>query len=165
MGNGNRFPWPPPGVLPPRPAGYLRVTMRNASRHLAVLAVLAVVLAGCGVPGTDELLDQARSEVESGLEGARERVESLTDDARFCLALTRAIAAIESGSPTTAQEAAEEVLAQAPEGVVSAAGQLVEELRRTLGSGAELDSEQLGATVEELLAAASELCDPRSGGG
>ncbi|MFP4311453.1 MAG: hypothetical protein ACLFS9_05650 [Nitriliruptoraceae bacterium] len=153
--------------------------MRTGRLHLAastlVVGLLAGLLAGCAAP-TTELVEQARDEVETGLAGvrgeveaglaeARDQVEGLTEDARFCLAVTRTVAAIESGSPTTAQEAAEEVLAQAPEELVGPADQVVEEVRRTLGEGGDLRAEAVREAAQRLLTAAAERCDPRASGG
>ncbi len=134
--------------------------MRLPLLHLAVAALLGGLLAGCVGPGND-LLDRASGEVEEGLERARDTVERLSDDARFCLAVTRAVSAIESGSPDTAEEAAEEVAAQAPEGLGEQAREVVDELRRSLTEGGDLRSDQLREAADRLVDAAAELCDPR----
>jgi hypothetical protein len=114
--------------------------MRRRLLHLAIAVLLGGLVAGCAGPG-NELLDRATGEVEDGLERARDTVERLSDDARFCLAVTRTISAIESGSPDTAEEAAAEVVAQAPEGLAEPAREVVDELRRAIGDGTDLRSE------------------------
>lgn len=134
--------------------------MRLRLLHLTLTVLLGGLVAGCAGPG-GELMDRASGEVEGGLERARDTVERLSDDARFCLAVTRTVSAIESGSPATAQEAAEEVLAQAPEGLVEPAREVLDELRRAINGDADLRSDPLRAAADRLLDAASERCDPQ----
>ena len=105
---------------------------------VALTAALAIGLVGC-------------ADVERQAGALREPAEELTDQARFCLAVTRTATAIESGSPATAREAAEEVLAQAPEELATEARTVVEELRRVLAEGeANLRDPDLDRAVEQL---------------
>lgn len=134
--------------------------MRLRLLHLTIAVLLAGLVASCAGPGS-ELLDRAAGEVDDGLERARDAVEGLSDDARFCLAVTRTISAIESGSPATAEEAAEEVVAQAPDDLLEPARAVADELQRALEEGDGLRSEQLRAAADRLLDAAAERCDPR----
>lgn len=113
---------------------------------VALTAVLVVGLVGC-------------ADVEGQAGAVREQVEELTDQARFCLAVTRTATAIESGSPATAREAAEEVLAQAPEQLATEARTVVEELRRVLAEGdPDLRDPELERAVEQLQQRAAEAC-------
>ena len=115
---------------------------------LVLAAVLTAAVGGCADVG--DRVDRLRSDTQE-----------LTDRARFCLAITRAATAIESGSPATAQEAAEEVLAQAPEELADEARAVVDELRRVQGDdGADLRDAELRAAAERLRTRTLELCDP-----
>ncbi|MFU8841601.1 MAG: hypothetical protein ACNA8R_12915 [Nitriliruptoraceae bacterium] len=134
--------------------------MRTRPLHLAVSVLLVALVAACAGPG-DGLRERAVEGAQDGLERARDAIDDLSDDARFCLAVTRTVAAIESGSPATAEEAAEEVLAQAPEGLVEPARGVVDELRRVLSNGGDLRAPELGDAVDQLLDAAADRCDPR----
>lgn len=126
--------------------------MEPTLQRLLAVVVLSMTMLGCaGVPGpvgdrVDQLVGDARE---------------LTDRARFCLAITRAANAIESGSPTTAQEAAEEVRAQVPDELTAEADRVIEELRRAFEDGdPELRSEELRTAAEALRERTLELCDP-----
>ena len=127
--------------------GYV-CTMRPVVMLLLAAAVL-MALGGC----TD--LDTRADEL-------RTQTEELTDRARFCLAITRATTAIESGSPATAREAADEVLAQAPDDLEPQAREVVELLSVAAAEGdADLRDPALQAAADELRARTVELCDPR----
>ena len=122
--------------------------MRRPVLVLVLTAVVATAVIGCA--GVGDRVDQLRSETQE-----------LTDRARFCLAITRAATAIESGSPATAQEAADEVLAQAPEELTAEARAVVDELRRVMDDDADLRDDELRAAAERLRARTLQLCDPR----
>jgi hypothetical protein len=134
--------------------------MRSHANRLVALGLLAALLAACAGPG-EGLGRRALDGAQDGLDRARDAVDDLSDEARFCLAITRTVAAIESGSPATAEEAAEEVLAQAPEELVEPAREVVDELRRVLAADGDLRAPELGDAVDQLLDAAAERCDPR----
>jgi hypothetical protein len=120
--------------------------MRGSMLVLVLTAVMATALAGC-----------ADAEERAGQ--FREQAEELTDRTRFCLAVTRAATAIESGSPATAREAAEEVLAQAPDETVTEARTVVDELRRVLADdGTDLRDPDLQAAAERLRVRTAQLC-------
>lgn len=113
---------------------------------LLLTTVMATVLLGC-----------ADAEQQAGR--FREQAEELTDDARFCLAVTRATTAVESGSPTTAREAAEEVLAQAPDELATEARTVVDELRRVLADDdPDLRDPDLRAAAERLRERSAQRC-------
>ncbi len=122
--------------------------MRSAPL-LLLTAALLTLLSGC-------------AELDTRVDELRTETEELTDRARFCLAITRATTAIESGSPATAQEAADEVLAQAPDDLEPQARQVVDLLSVAIAEDdAELRDPALRAAAEELRARTVELCDPR----
>ena len=120
-------------------------------RHTALLLLavaLLTTLSGC-------------AELDTRVDELRTQTEELTDRARFCLAVTRATTAIESGSPATAREAADEVLAQAPDDLEPQARQVVDLLAVAAAEGdAELRDPALRAAADELRARTVELCDP-----
>lgn len=114
---------------------------------LILTAVMATALVGCA--------DAEEQQVEQ----FREQAEELTGRARFCLAVTRAATAIESGSPATAREAAEEALAQAPEELATEARAVVDELRRVLADdGTDLRDPDLRQAAEQLRERAAQPC-------
>ncbi len=101
------------------------------------------------------------ADLDTRVDELRTQTQELTDRARFCLAITRATTAIESGSPVTAREAADEVLAQAPDDLEPQARQVVDLLEVAAAEGdAELRDPALEAAAEELRARTVELCDP-----
>lgn len=109
-------------------------------------AVMATVLVGC-------------ADAEQQVGELRDEAQELTDRARFCLAVTRTNTAIESGSPATAREAAEEVLAQAPDELITEARTVVEELRRVLdGEDADLRDPDLQAAAGQLRERTAQRC-------
>lgn len=113
-------------------------------------ALLALGSVGCG-----DVLDR--------VDELRGDAEQVTDRARFCLALTRTIAAIESGSPDTAAEAAEEALATAPTDITEDARLVVEGVRQSLDGGDDaLDDPALHDAADRLQQRTRELCDPTS---
>jgi len=113
---------------------------------LVLTAVMTTVLAGC-------------AEGEQQVGQFREQAQELTDRARFCLAVTRAATAIESGSPATAREATEELLAQAPEELDTEARTVVEELQRVLADGdADLRDPDLQEAAARLRERTAERC-------
>ncbi|MFO7961411.1 MAG: hypothetical protein R6U94_10735 [Nitriliruptoraceae bacterium] len=117
---------------------------------LLAIAVMTVVVAGCA---------DAEQQVSRLREQAPERADELTDQARFCLAVTRATTAIESGSPATAREAAEEVLAQVPDELAAEARGMVDELQRVLADDAtDLRDEDLQEAAERLRERAQPRC-------
>ncbi len=117
-------------------------------RSRAVVAVLAVLLASC-------------SDVQDRIDQVRDSASELTDQARFCLTIARTVSAIESGSPQTAAEAAEEAFAQAPEEVRADAEAVLDAIRSTDGGAAEaLEDPDVRAAAERLRDRTADLCDP-----
>jgi hypothetical protein len=124
--------------------------MTSSRSPLVLLAVLTVLVAGC-------------AEVRQHADDLRDGAQQLSDQARFCLALARTVTAIESGSPTTAAEAAEEAYAQAPSDIRDEAATVVDAVRAARdGEGSGLDDPEVRAAAERLRTRAEDLCDPRS---
>ncbi len=144
-GNGNRSA----RAAPERPLWCGRYLLRMRSLALLLLAgALLSSLSAC-------------TDLDTRVDGVRTETEELTDRARFCLAVTRATTAIESGSPATAREAADEVLAQAPDDLEPQAREVVELLATAAEQGdAELRDPALRSAADELRADAAPLCDP-----
>lgn len=115
----------------------------------AVLAVLLLV----GVAGCADVADR--------VDELRSTTEETTDRARFCLSLARAAAALETGSPDTAADAAEEVLVHAPEDVREDARTVVDGIRRAEEQGeVAWDDPEVREAVERLRERTLETCDP-----
>ena len=126
--------------------------MRRTVIVLVLAAVLSTAVGACA---------DVRTQVGEGVERLRDDSQELSDRARFCLAITRVTTAIESGSPATAQEAAEELLAQAPDDLTSQAQAVVTELRRVLADDrADLRDAELGEAIDQLRATTRDLCEP-----
>jgi hypothetical protein len=107
------------------------------------------------------VLGTACVEVRERADDLRDGAEQLTEQARFCLAIARTVTAIESGSPVTAAEAAEEAYAQAPAEIREDAGAVVEAVRAARdGERSGLDDPEVRAAAERLRDRAAALCDP-----
>lgn len=119
------------------------------------VGLMAVLLASCADVGdrVDGLVDAADT--------LRSDAGEVGDTTAFCLALIRTAAAVESGSPTTAEEAAEEALARAPDELVDATRDVTETLRDVRDRGAGIRDEDLAAQVDRLVGVARDVCDPR----
>jgi hypothetical protein len=93
-----------------------------------------------------------------------EAVEAATqmgERGRFCLALARAITAIESGSPGTAQDAIEEAVTQAPDDLVDDVRTLADAIRSVEDRGAAgLREPEVQDAAQALHDRTRELCDP-----
>jgi hypothetical protein len=129
--------------------------MRRAWMVPVCVGLMAALLAACADVG-----DQVDGLVEAA-DSLRSEAAGAGDEAAFCLALARTAAAVESGSPTTAEEAAEEALARAPEGLVDATRDVTETLREARDSGAGVRDEDLAEHVSRLVDVAADVCDPR----
>lgn len=126
--------------------------MRRAVLVLVLAAVLGTAAGACA---------DVRTEVSDGVEQLRGETQELSDRARFCLAITRLATAIESGSPATAQEAAEELLAQVPDDLTTEAQAVVDELRRVhADDDADLRDVELREAIDQLRAGTLERCEP-----
>jgi hypothetical protein len=120
------------------------------SRVLAPLALLAVVTVGC-------------ADVRERVDDLRAGADELTDRGRFCLSVARTAAAVEAGSPETAADAAEEVLAQAPDEVRDDARFLADRLQEARDGDREaLREPEVREAAERLRDRTRELCDPTS---
>ena len=125
-------------------------------RRAVILLILAAVLGTAAGACAD-----VRTQVRGGLAELRGELPELTDRDRFCLATTRVVTAIESGSPVTAQEAAEELLAQAPDDLTTDAQAVVDQLRRVLDDdSADLRDAELREAIDHLRARTFERCEP-----
>jgi hypothetical protein len=115
----------------------------------ALTVVLLVTTAACA--DVADRLDEVRSDSDE-----------VTQTARFCLSLARAAAAIETGSPDTAADAAEEVLVHAPEDVREDARIVVEGIRRAEERGERAwEDPEVREAIERLRERTRDLCDPR----
>jgi len=122
--------------------------------HRSILVLLSTVVMAAVATGCADAEQQVRR-----LQQAPEQAEELTDRARLCLAVIRATTAIESGSPTTAREAAEEVLAQVPDELATEAREMVDELQRVLADdGTDLRDPALQEAAERLRGRAEQRC-------
>jgi hypothetical protein len=121
--------------------------MRHAPFFALPVAVIAILVAGCA--GLDTRVDDLRGDAEE-----------LSERARLCLSIARAVSAVESGSPDTAEDAAEEVSAQAPDDLAATASEVVEHLRAAAEEGdASLRDPDLRAAVDRLREQTRELCE------
>lgn len=119
----------------------------------SVAAWLAGLLAA-GSLGCSSVGDQV-NELRSG-------ARDLSERARFCLAVARAAGAVESGSPRTALESAEEVVAQAPDDLAARAEQVLAAVETAMdGDDTALRDPALRTAIAELRDATVERCDPR----
>lgn len=122
-----------------------------------LLLALALAASACGgVDGIDALRDRA------GDVGGQ--VSEVADRASFCFAVTRSLAGLDGGtSPEQAYEAAEEVLAQAPDELRADARRVTDALETAAEDGdtAALEGDEFRAAAERLRDGTRELCDPR----
>jgi hypothetical protein len=120
-------------------------------RLLLLLAPL-LIAGSIGCTSTLERVDDLRTSTTE-----------MSETARFCLTLARAVAAYETGSPRTAADAVEELLVQAPPEVRDDAREVVEALRRAQdGDRDALADAEVQAAIDRLRATTEELCDPTS---
>src|SRR5690625_3162690 len=121
-------------------------------RHAAAgpgLGLLMLVAAACSTGFED-----------AGLR-AQQASEGLGERGRFCLSLTRAVTAVESASPDTAQEAIEEAVTQAPEGLLTEVRAFADDLRTVHELGIEgLKDPAVQTAASHLLEQTQELCEP-----
>jgi hypothetical protein len=120
-------------------------------RLLPLLAALAVTVSACA--GVDDRISELRS-----------TADDTTDRVQFCLAVTRALAAVDGGSsPAEARAAAEEVLTQVPDELREDAELVADRLREAheTGDRSVLDAE-FEAAAKDLRDDTKQMCDPRS---
>jgi hypothetical protein len=115
-----------------------------------VLVLLAPIASGCTVVG---------DQIERAQDGASEVAER----ARFCFAVTRTLTSLDGGaSLAEASDAAEEVLAQAPEELRADATIVADRLREAADSEdpSGLSDPEFREAAERLRDGTRELCDP-----
>lgn len=120
----------------------------STSRLLVV--VLAVLASACS--GVNDQISELRG-----------RADDAADRVQFCLAVTRAVTAVDGGSsPAEAQAAAEEVLTQVPDEMRPDAELVAQRLREAAESGdrSALD-EEFRTAAANLRDDARAMCDPR----
>jgi hypothetical protein len=101
------------------------------------------------------------AELRERREEAADTATQLGERGRFCLALARAVTAIESGSPGTAQDAIEEAVTQAPDDLVDDVRALADAIRDVEDRGAAgLREPEVQDAAEALHDRTRELCDP-----
>jgi hypothetical protein len=104
----------------------------------------------------------ACSSLQERVDDVRDGAQQLTDRARFCLSVTRAATALESGDFSTAADAADEAVAQAPEELREDARQLAAAAERVRdGDHSALQDPAVQAAAERLREDTRALCDPR----
>lgn len=121
-----------------------------SGRALLIVAVAVLVLGAAACADVRDRMDDVRADAEQ-----------VTDTARFCLGVARAVAAIEAGSPRTAAEAAAEVLVHAPDDVRADArlvARAVQQARE--GDRSAIEDPQFEAAVDRLQDRTREICDP-----
>lgn len=121
------------------------------ARSRPLLVALAVFASACS--GVNDQITELRS-----------AADETTDRVQFCLAVTRALAAVDGGSsPAQAQGAAEEVLAHVPDELRDDAELVAARLREAAETGdrSVLDAE-FEAAAEDLRDDTTQMCDPRS---
>jgi len=129
--------------------------MRRALTTSISIGLLTLLSVGCAA--TSDRVEGMRSAAGE----LRGDVDDTADEAGFCLSLARAAAAIESGSPATAEEATEEALARAPDGIVDDARTVAEAVRDARDQGEwDPDDPELTAAVEHLTDTARQTCAP-----
>lgn len=121
------------------------------------LCALAMLTSAC--EGVDDL-----SGLSDGADDLSGSVDEVTDQARFCFAITRALTGIDGGTtPEQALDAAEEVLAQAPDELRDDAELVAETLAEAVEADDQelLEDEAFQAAAERLRDGTRERCDPR----
>lgn len=103
----------------------------------------------------------ACADARDSVDSLRSEADELTETAAFCLSVTRAIAAIEAGSPVTAADAAAEVLARAPDDLRDDARLVIDTVQRARdGDRGALEEPEFTAAVDRLWSRTRERCDP-----
>lgn len=121
---------------------------RLSSPVILVIAALIVGSAGC-------------VEVRDRYEDAVGTASDLSDQVRFCLALTRAVNAVESGAPDIARDAVEEAVVHAPAFLLADVRDLADRIRAAEPAGPEaLRDPDLLADAQAIRAEVREFCDP-----
>jgi hypothetical protein len=115
-----------------------------------LVALLVVMTVGC-------------ADVRGRVDDLRAGADDLTERGRFCLSVARTASAIEGGSPETAADAAQEVLAQAPDELREDARLVADQLQAARdGDRDALRDPEVRAAAERLRDRTRELCDPTS---
>ncbi|WP_052664550.1 hypothetical protein [Nitriliruptor alkaliphilus] len=120
----------------------------STSRFLVV--ALAVLASACS--GVNDQISELRGQADD-----------TTDRVQFCLAVTRAVTAVDGGSsPAEAQAAAEEVLTQVPDEMRADAELVAQRLREAAEAGdrSALD-EEFRTAAANLRDGTKAMCDPR----
>lgn len=129
--------------------------MRRALTAMVSIGLLTSMSVGCAA--TDARVDDLRS-AAGELRGSSDDPD---DETGFCLSLARAAAAIESGSPETAEEAIEETLARAPDRIADDARAVAEAVREARDRDDwDAGDPELTAAVEHLAQDARSICSP-----
>ena len=92
---------------------------------------------------------------------AMDAIDQMSERGRFCLAVARAVTAIESASPETAREAIEEAVTQAPDELLDDVRALADAIRAAEDQGADgLRAPEVQQAAEALRERTLDLCDP-----
>jgi hypothetical protein len=121
---------------------------------LLLLALPALGVVGCTAVRGIDAATIGDDPVDGGTAGDVDRI-------RFCLDLARMEAAVEAGSPDTAAETAQELLARAPEDLRTDARRLAERLRgATAPRDLAVEDPEVRELTTRLREAAGGRCDP-----
>lgn len=107
------------------------------------------------------VLGGACSGLQERVDDVRGTATDLTERARFCLSVTRAATALEDGNYQTAADAAQEVLAQAPEELRGDARKLAEAAEAVRdGDHSVLEDPSVVSAADRLREDTRAMCDP-----
>jgi hypothetical protein len=124
--------------------------VRSSWLRSSLLALLVLTTVGC-------------ADVRERVDDLRAGADDLTERGRFCLSVARTASAIEGGSPETAADAAQEVLAQAPDELREDARLVADRLQAAReGDRDALRDPEIRDAAERLRDRTRELCDPTS---
>lgn len=122
-------------------------------RRLSTPIILAIAAMIVGSVGCVEVRD--RYEDATGTAG------DLSDQVRFCLALTRAVNAVESGAPDIARDAVEEAVIHAPPSLLADVRDLADRVRAAEEAGPDaLRDPDLVADAQAIHDDVRDFCDP-----
>ncbi|MFA9444069.1 hypothetical protein [Egicoccus sp. AB-alg6-2] len=106
-------------------------------------------------------LSGACANLQERVDDVRTGAQDLTDRARFCLSVARAASALESDNFTTAADAAQEALAQAPEELRGDARKVADAAQAVRdGDHSALQDPAVVAAAERLRDDTRAMCDP-----
>jgi len=122
-------------------------------RRLNSLTILVIAALIVGSTGCVDVRDRTADAVGTA--------DDRSDPVRFCLALTRAVNAVESGAPDTARDAVEEAVVHAPASLLADVRDLADRVRTAEAAGPDaLRDPDLVADAQAIREEVRELCNP-----